>query len=140
LKTLAFAVALLILIFGVGGFLEPAGLVWIAQHTVTSGAYWAIAFVRVSFGLVLIAAASASRAPRAMRVLGIVVVIVGITTAVTALFGMARAREIIDWWIQQGPVIVRLSVVPVLLLGGFVAYACAPMRSSPLDRRIKQAP
>jgi uncharacterized membrane protein YidH (DUF202 family) len=139
LKNLAFVFALLILIAGVGGILEPAGLVWIAQHTVTSGAYWVVALVRVAFGIVLISAASASRAPRAIRVLGIVVVIVGITTAVTAMVGMVRAREIIEWWLQQGPVIVRLSAVPVLLLGGFVAYACAPVRSPPPNYRMERA-
>jgi len=140
LKTLAFVVALLILIFGVGGIIAPAGLVWIAQHTATSGAYWGIALVRLAFGLVLISAASASRAPRAMRVLGIVVVIVGITTAVTALAGMTYAREMIEWWMRQGAVIVRLSAVPVLLLGGFVAYACAPVQSSPPNSRVHRTP
>jgi hypothetical protein len=126
LKNLAFVVALLILIVGIGGILEPAALVWIAQHTVTFSAYYVIALVRVAFGLVLISAASASRAPRAIRALGFVIVIVGITTAVTALVGLVRAREIIEWWLHQGPVIIRLTAVPILLLGGFVAYACAP--------------
>ena len=128
LKNLAFVAALLILAFGVGGVLEPSGLVWIAEHSMTSGVFFSVAAVRVAFGFVLISAASSSRAPKAIRIVGIVVMIAGITTAVMALVGMGPAREIVEWWIQQGSVIVRLSAALILALGAFVAYACAPVR------------
>jgi len=128
LKNLAFVVALLIFALGVGGVLEPSGLVWIAQHSLTSGVFFAVAAVRVAFGVVLISAAAVSRAPTAMRILGIVVVIAGITTAVMALVGMGVARQIVEWWLLQGYVIVRLSAALILVLGAFVAYACAPTR------------
>jgi len=54
--------------------------------------------------------------------------IAGITTALTGLLAIGRARAIIDWWLQQGLGVVRLTGVLVLALGGFVAYACAPAR------------
>lgn len=60
-KTLAFVVARLILTAGAVGILVPADLVWIAQHSVNSGAFYVIAAVRVAFGLVLISAASGCR-------------------------------------------------------------------------------
>ena len=128
MKNLAFVVGLCIVTVGGVGILAPSGLVWIAQHTVTSGAFYLIAAVRVAFGLVLISVASASRAPKSVRVLGYVILIAGITTALTGLLAIGRARAIIDWWFQQGIGVVRLTGVLALALGGFIAYACAPAR------------
>lgn len=126
MKALAFVGGLCIAALGVVGILAPSGLVWIAQQFVTPGALYVVAAVRVAFGLVLISVASASRAPQALRVLGAVIVIAGITTALMPVLGIGRARAIIEWWWQQGSGVVRLTGLPVLALGGFVAYACAP--------------
>ncbi len=127
-KNLAFVVALLILAVGALGVLMPSGLVWIAQHSVNSGAFYVIATVRVAFGLVLISVASVSRAPKTLRVLGYLILVAGITTALTGLVAIERARAIIEWWLQQGSGVVRLTGVLALALGSFVAYACAPAR------------
>jgi hypothetical protein len=97
-----------------------------AENFSTSGAFYVVAVVRVAFGLVLIAVASASRARKALRVLGYIIVIAGITTALMGLLGIGRARAMIEWWLQQGSSVVRLTGVLILALGGFVAYACAP--------------
>lgn len=128
MKTLAFVFGLFVVAVGAAGILAPSGLVWIAHHFVTSGAFYAVAAVRVAFGLVLISVAPASRAPKALRVLGYIVLISGIATALMGLVGMGLARAIIEWWLQQGSGVVRLTGILVLALGGFVAYACAPVR------------
>ena len=128
MKDLAFVVALLILGVGAVGILVPSGLVWIAQHSVTSGAFYVIATVRIAFGLVLISVASVSRAPKTVRVLGYLILIAGITTALTGLVAIERARAIIEWWLQHGSGVVRLTGILVLALGGFIAYVCAPAR------------
>jgi hypothetical protein len=127
-KTLAFLFGLGIAAVGAVGILMPTVLVWIANHFVTSGEFYVLAAVRVAFGLILISVAAASRTPNALRVLGYVILIAGITTALMGLVGMERARSMIEWWLQQGSVVVRLTAVPVLALGAFVAYACAPVR------------
>jgi presenilin-like A22 family membrane protease len=127
-KTLAFGVALAIMAIGTVGILVPSALVWIAQHSLTSGAFYVIATLRVAFGLILISVASASRAPKTLRILGYLILISGVTTALTGLVAIERARVIIEWWSQQGPSVLGLTGVPVLALGGFVAYACAPVR------------
>ena len=128
MKTLAFGVTLVIMAVGAVGVVAPSGLVWVAEHSVTSGAFYVIATARVAFGLVLISVASVSRAPRTLRVLGYLILIAGITTALTGLLAMDRARAIVEWWLQQGSGVVRLTGVVVLAVGGFVAYACAPAR------------
>jgi hypothetical protein len=127
-KALAFMFGLCILTVGAVGILAPSSLVWVAHHFITSGPFYVIATVRVAFGLVLISAASASRSPKALRVLGYVILIAGIATAVTGLLAIGRARASIEWWLQQGSGVARLTGVLVLSLGGFVAYACAPAR------------
>ena len=126
MKTLAFVIGLLIVAVGAVGIIAPSGLVWIAEHSVTSGAFYVIAAVRVAFGLVLISVASVSRTPKALRVLGYLILIAGIMTALTGLVAIEHARDIIEWWLQQGSSVLRLTGVLVLALGGFVAYACAP--------------
>ena len=128
MKNLAVVVALIILAIGAVAMVAPSGLVWIAQRSVTPGAFFAIGMARVAFGLVLISVASVSRAPTSLRVLGCVILVAGLTTALTGLVAIERARAIIDWWSQQGSGVVRLTGVLVLTLGGFVAYACAPAR------------
>ena len=128
MKALAFVFGLCIATFGAVGILAPSGLVWIAQHFVTSIAFYLVAPLRVAFGLVLISVASASRAPKALRVLGYAIVLAGIMTALTGLLGMGRARAIVGWWLGQGSGVVRLTGALVLALGGFVAYACASDR------------
>ena len=108
--------------------LAPSSLVWIAQHSVTSGAFYLLAAVRVAVGLVLISAASASRAPKALRMVGYVIVVAGLATALTGLVGMERARTIIGWWLDQGAGIIRVTSVVLVAFGGFVVYACIPLR------------
>ena len=106
----------------------PAGLVWIAQHSVTPGAFYVIAAVRVTLGLVLISVASASRAPRTLRVLGYLILLAGMATALTGFAGIERARIMIEWWLKQGSGVIRLTGALVLALGGFITFACAPIR------------
>ena len=127
-KTVAFMFGLCISAVGAVGILAPSDIVWLAQHFVTSGAFYVIATVRIAFGLILISVAPASRAPKALRILGYVILILGITTALTGLVAIGQAQGTIEWWLQQGSGLVRLTSVLLLALGGFVAYACAPAR------------
>ena len=128
MKTLAFSMALVIMAVGTVGILAPSGLVWIAQIFVTSGPFYVIAAIRVAFGLLLISVASASRAPKVLRVIGYIILIAGITTALTGALAIERARASIEWWLQRGTSVVRLTGVLVLAFGGVIAYACGPAR------------
>jgi hypothetical protein len=127
-RTLAFTFALAIVAVGIMGIVLPAALVWIAREFVVSGAlaFYLLAAVRIAFGLILIAAASASRAPRGLRVLGGIIVVLGIVTALAGSVAVERSQAAIDGWAGQRSVIVRLTSGLILALGSFVAYACAP--------------
>ena len=128
MRTIAFIFSLCIAIFGAVCILAPSVPLWIAQHFVTSGAFYVIATVRVAFGFLLISVASVSRVPKTLRILGYLVLIAGIATALTGLVAIERARAIVEWWLQQGSGVVRLTGVLVMIFGGFIAYACAPAR------------
>jgi hypothetical protein len=124
-KTLAFAIGLWIIAVGAVGILAPSGLVWIARHSITPVDLYVIAAIRVSFGVLLLSVASASRAPRTLRVFAFIPLLAGIATP---FVGVERAPAIIEWWSHQGSAVVRLTAVLLLALGGFFAYACAPAR------------
>jgi len=126
-KNLAFLVGLYILAVGVFGVLMPSSLVWIAQHFYTSGAFYVIGTVRVAIGCVLISVASVSRAPRTLRLLGYLIVVAGLMAVLTGLVAIEQARAMIEWWLQLGSGVVRLTGIGLLALGACVAYACAPV-------------
>ena len=131
MKTLAFSIALVIMALGLFGGLVPSAFIWIAQHVVTSGAFYVIATIRVAFGLVLISAAAGSRAPKTLRVMGWVILLAGIITALMGLLAMDGARSMVEWMLQRELVVLRLMGVLVLSIGGFIAYACAPTSKHP---------
>jgi hypothetical protein len=127
-KALAFVIGVCIAVVGAAGIAVPTLLFAIARIFIDHGAVaWAgLAAVRITFGLILIAASPASRVPRAVRVLGMLIVVAGVSTVVTALAGVGWAREAIASWMQLGSGVARVTAVPIAALGSFVAYACAP--------------
>ena len=130
MMTLAFGIGLCIAVVGVIGALVPAELVWIATHSTSSRVFIVVGAVRIVFGGLLISVSPASRAPQKLRGLGYIILLAGIGTIVTGFSDMERASDIIDWWIQQGPSVIRLTSLVVVALGGFVAWACAPARET----------
>ena len=128
MKALAFVAGLGILAVGEIGLLMPSTLVWIAQRFGTPLQWYAIGAVRVAFGVLLLSVAATSRAPRTLRVVAFIPLLAGLGALATPFVGIERARAILEWWSQLGPGYIRLSALSLLLLGGFIAYACAPAR------------
>lgn len=128
MKALAFVAGLGMLAVGEIGLLMPSTLVWIAQRFGTPLQWYAIGAVRVAFGVLLLSVAATSRAPRTLRVVAFIPLLAGLGALATPFVGVERARALLEWWSQLGPGYVRLSALSLLLLGGFIAYACAPAR------------
>jgi hypothetical protein len=124
-KTLAFVIALCILVVAIVGILAPSSIVWLAQRALAPAALYAAAGIRLALAIVLISAAPASRAPRTLRALAGILLVAAIATPIV---GVERAPAIIEWWTQLGLGVVRLTGILLLAFGGFVAYACAPPR------------
>ena len=128
MKALAFVIGLCIVAIGAVGIVAPTALIRIAQWFRTPADWYALGAARVAFGLLLISVAKTSRAPRMLRIVALIPLIAGLGALATAIMGVERARAAIEWWSQLGSGYMRLSLVPVLVVGGFVAYACAPGR------------
>jgi hypothetical protein len=129
-KTLAFVIGVLIGAFGAVGIIAPAGMRWVAEHSVTSSVFYIVAAVRVTFGFLLISVASVSRMPKTLPVLGYLILILGLTTALMGLMAIDAGDAMIESWLRQGSGVIRLTGIPLVVLGSFVAYACAPTRHS----------
>src|SRR5262245_1385262 len=110
-KTLAFVIGLYILAVGVIGIIAPSSLIWIAQRFTTPMDWYALAAVRIALGLLLLSVAKASRTPRTLRVVAFVPLIAALAIPVV---GVERGRATVEWWMAQGPGLIRLSAVPLL--------------------------
>jgi len=128
MKWVAFLFGAFILLAGSAGVVAPSILIDVARQFNASGAFYPLAAIRVAFGLILIYVSPLSRVPKALRILGYIIVTLGVTTALAGRFAAGQAEESIDVWSRQTDTVVRLTSLALVALGGFVTYACAPMR------------
>ena len=118
----ALLLALVTIVASMVGIVSPDSVTQLRRlYFATPGRLHAAAAVRVAMGLVLIVAASSSRWPRALRVLGTVMCLQGVAAT---LFGLERARLILEW--EAGhTALLRAGAVVALVAGGFIAFAVA---------------
>ena len=118
-------VALFNIVVGIVGLVSPDSLVTVRrQYFATPVGLYAAGAVRVAMGLVLILVAPASRAPKTLRALGAVVCLQGLAAM---LFGVDRARAILEWEAMH-TALLRAGAVVALATGGFVAFAVTGRR------------
>lgn len=127
MQVLALLVALLMILIGLTGVVSPETLAAVGRHAITPVGLYVVAAVRIGIGVILMLAAPVSRAPRTLRVFGIIAIIAGVATP---FFGVEHSRRVMDWWLAQGFVCLRLHAGIALVLGGFLAYAVAPRRQA----------
>ncbi len=125
MKPLALLIGLSMVALGAVCLVNPVTLVAIARHAATPIGLFVVAFVRLVVGVILYSAARFARTPTALRILGSLFILAGI---VTPFFGTARAREIVDTWLLDGPVPLRVWGVFVAALGVFIAYTISDSR------------
>lgn len=125
MRLLGFFVALSIALIGLTGVVAPECLTILGRHSVTPVGLCIVAALRISIGLVLAYLAPVSRAPTTLRILGVMTVIAGVATL---FVGAERARAILEWWLSQGSVFLRLGAGLALVLGSFITYALIPRR------------
>jgi hypothetical protein len=112
---------------GLIGLVTPSRLLDFGQSLLTQNGLYAVAAVRVVFGLLLVFGARASRMPQTLRVIGSVIIIAGL---LTPLFGVARSESMFNWLSAQGLAFVRVVALFAIALGALVVYAITPRRSS----------
>ncbi len=127
-KSIAFAIGTTIAAVGITGILFPDVLVWIARLFDNPASWLTLAAVRITVGTLLLTAAPRSRFPRGLRALGAVIVVLAMLTLLAGLAGVKQASGAIDAWLAIGMTVVRLTALPIVALGTFIAYACGPRR------------
>ena len=127
MRQLATVVGVLIVLVGLVGVITPNEIGAIGRYVVTRNGLYIVAVLRVCIGIVFILAAPASRMPRTIRIIGGIVFIAGI---ITPLFGVDRSRSILDWWISQSSIFMRLAGVVAIAGGAFIIRAIGVIRGS----------
>jgi len=120
----ALLVALFTIAVGIVGIVAPySGTTLRRLYYATPVRFYTASAVRLAMGLVLILAASAcSRWPRTLRALGAMMCLQALAAT---LFGLERARAIMEWEAMQGTTLLRAGALVALASGGFVAFAIA---------------
>jgi hypothetical protein len=116
------------MVAGLALIVAPGVVAILAPAMVTPTGLLLVAAERIAIGLLLLHVAAGSRAPRVVQVLGVIVLINGIATP---LFGAARARMLMAWWLAWGPLAIRAVGVLAVLLGGCIAYLVSARRPIP---------
>jgi hypothetical protein len=115
----ALLVALFTIVVGLVGIVSPDSVMTVRrQYFATSVGLYAAGAVRVAMGIVLILVAPTSRAPRTLRALGAVVCRQGLAAQ---LFGLDRARAILEWE-SMHTALLRAGATVALATGGFIAF------------------
>lgn len=127
-KLIAIAMSALLTAVGLGVIVAPLALAEFGRWMQGPGALYAIAAVRVVFGVSLVWVASTSRMPKALRVIGALIVVVGL---MTPLFGVERARAVLDWWVGQGTLFMRVWALFPVAFGIFLIHAIVNPRPTP---------
>jgi hypothetical protein len=125
MKFVALLLAIAVMVVGLAGVFAPERLMSSARYLVTPAGLYAIAALRVAVGIVLIMVAPSSRAPRTLRLFGAVELLDGL---MTPLFGLERTRAVFEWESTQGTALIQIVAAVVVAIGGFLAFAVAPVR------------
>jgi len=120
MRIAALLVALFTIVVGMVGIVSPDSVTTVRRlYFATPVGLYGASAVRVAMGLVLILVAPTSRAPKTLRALGAVVCMQGLAAQ---LFGLDRARAILEWETMH-TALLRTGAVVALATGGFVAFA-----------------
>ncbi len=122
MRIAAFLIAFFAVAVGIVGIVSPDSLTKVRRlYFATPAGLYAAGAVRAGMGMVVIRVAPTSRWPRTLRVLGAVVCLQGLAAT---LFGLDRARAILDWEAMH-TTLSRAGSLVALITGGFLAYAVA---------------
>ncbi len=127
LKFLAVALCALLTVVGLGVMLAPLTMAEVGRWMQTPGGLYGTAALRIVMGASLVGVAPASRLPRTLRIIGTLIILVGL---ITPLFGVERAKLVLDWWVAQGTTFMRIWALFPVAFGLFLIHAIVGKRPS----------
>ena len=132
MRIAALLLALFTIAVSMAGIVSPDRMMTLRRLYYTPGGLYAAGAVRVAMGLVLILAASSSRWPRTLCAFGAMMCLQALAAN---LFGLERARAILEWEAMHTG-LLRAGAVVALVASGFIAFA---VTERPSEERRKVA-
>ncbi len=127
LKFLAVALCALLTVVGLGVMAAPLTMAEVGRWMQTPAGLYGTAALRIVMGASLVGVAPASRLPRTLRIIGTLIILVGL---ITPLFGVERAKLVLDWWVAQGTTFMRIWALFPVAFGLFLIHAIVGKRPS----------
>ncbi len=131
------AAGMLIFTVGVHGVMQPSSLTALVGHIWSSTTGAGITLImRISLGVLLIAAASGTRFPKTLFVFGVLSLI---KAASIPLLGRARQQDLARWWCQHPERYIRDWSLLVCVFGAFLIYAALSVHGASTVGTAKSA-
>ena len=128
MRPLALLVAFVLLAVGTVCAVFPGVMLAAAPYLLTTTGLYVVGALRLGAGVVMLWAAGASRFPRVLRAFGVLFIVAGVATPI---FGVDRARGMMELGVAQGQLLLRAAGLVIFSLGAFVAYAVTPSHPGP---------
>ena len=125
MRLLAMLVAILLFAVGTVCAVFPGAMLAAAPSLLTTAGLYSIGALRLGMGVVMFWAAGPSRYPRVLRALGVLFIVAGVATPI---FGVDRARGMMELGAAQGSLLIRAAGLLILAFGAFIAHAVTPPR------------
>ncbi len=131
------AAGMLVFALGLHGVMQPSSLTALVGHIWSSTTGIGITLIiRISFGLLLIAAAPGTRFPNTLIVFGVLSLI---KAASIPLLGRARQQNLARWWCHHPARYIRDWSLLVCAFGTFLIYAALSVHGSSTAGAAKSA-
>lgn len=125
MRLLSWLVAFLLLAVGAVCTALPGAMLAAAPYLLTTIGLYLVGALRIGAGVVMIGAASPSRYPRMLQAFGVLFIVAGVATPI---FGVDRARRMMELGASQGHLLIRAAGLVILAVGAFIAHAVTPPR------------
>ena len=134
MRLFGLVIGALVILAGAISFTAPDLRLALEGWVTTPAGLYEITALGVAIGLVFVFAAPASRAPRTLRVLGLIAIIAGL---MTPWFGVARSRAVLNWFVNAGPLLMRLDASAGMAIGSFLVYVFRTPTATTSTKRLQ---
>ena len=112
-------IGLFMVAVGLLGLVAPTDIGTIAQNATTPAAAWVLAAFVIVLGTLLIRASRTARIPAVIRAVGAIAILGGLAIPFAG-------PQVVNWWVAQGPQVMRATSVIKMAVGAVVVFAATP--------------
>ena len=112
-------IGLFMVAVGLAGVVAPTDVGTIAQNATTPAAAWVLAAFVIVLGTLLLRASRTARIPIVVKAVGAIAILGGLAIPFVG-------PQLVNWWVDQGPQMIRLTSVIKMAVGAAVVFAANP--------------